>query len=194
MTKMSRRLVIDASVLSCASEKQHPISSACRVFLQEVLSICHKAVLTQDIDREWKDHYSHYSLLWAAAMRGKRKLALCEPTQSLELEEAMAAEALGDAQKDAVRKDALLVEAALEADMAIISLDEIARRLYQRLAKHIPRLRTLVWVNPVREDDEPIEWLKAGARLEQSRRLGSPGMATTQAEDGRRRRPPAGRP
>jgi hypothetical protein len=138
-----------------------------------MLGVCHRVVVTTDILREWKNHFSNFSLVWLASMRVKRKVVVCEPIRSVELQEAMAAEGFSEAEKAAVLKDVLLVEAALETDRAIVSRDEEARRLYVRLAKHVPSLRSAVWVNPVREDDRPVNWLKSGARLEKERRLGS---------------------
>lgn len=172
MTKMSRRLVVDASVISAASTKDHPRSQNCRYFLDEMYRICHKVVLTPDIEEEWARHFSKYSLLWLGAMRRKRKAFKCliERTWT---EENMASAGLTDAEMAVVHKDKLLIEAALHADMAVVSLDEEARSLYKRIAVHAEELRSLVWVNPDLPEDEAVVWLQSGARLERQRRLSS---------------------
>jgi hypothetical protein len=138
-----------------------------------MLGVCHRVVITADIQREWRNHFSSYSLLWLGAMQAKRKVVVCEPERRIELQKAMAAEGFTTIEEAAVLKDVLLIEAAVETDNAVVSLDEQARRLYIRLARRVPAIRSTVWVNPVRFEDRPIEWLRSGARLERDRRLGS---------------------
>lgn len=74
MSKMSRRIVVDASVANSAGNGTHPTSRMCREFLLDMMSICHKVVVTQAISIEWKNHASTFSVRWLAAMRAKRKL------------------------------------------------------------------------------------------------------------------------
>ncbi|HLG99155.1 MAG TPA: hypothetical protein VKX49_22785 [Bryobacteraceae bacterium] len=52
--KISRRLVIDASVARSATMSNDSTSTACREFLQEVLRVCHRVVLTPEIEQEWQ--------------------------------------------------------------------------------------------------------------------------------------------
>ena len=52
MAAASRRLVIDVSVASAASSKEHPVSMACRDALVAVLNTCHRMVMTNDISEE----------------------------------------------------------------------------------------------------------------------------------------------
>jgi hypothetical protein len=138
-----------------------------------MLAICHRVVITVDIQMEWRNHSSNFSLVWLAAMQSRGKVVPCDPTLSIDLRTAMTAEEFTEAEEAAVFKDMLLVVAALETDRAIVSRDEKARHLYTRLAKHVPSLRSAVWINPVRQDERPVDWLKSGARLERKRRLGS---------------------
>ena len=48
----SRRLVIDADVVHSAGETEHPVSSACRRFLETVLDVGHQVVMTDAIMAE----------------------------------------------------------------------------------------------------------------------------------------------
>jgi hypothetical protein len=73
MSKMSRRIVVDASVAGAAGERSHPSSQMCRQFLLDMLTICHKAVMSPELMTEWGNHASNYSVRWLAAMRSKRK-------------------------------------------------------------------------------------------------------------------------
>ena len=58
--KVSKRLVIDASVARAAGgeDATFPISVYCRDFLQAVLDISHRVVMTPDIRDEWNKHQS----------------------------------------------------------------------------------------------------------------------------------------
>src|SRR5207249_2170396 len=68
-------------------------------------------------------------------------------------------------------KDAHLIEAALATDLRVVSLDDAARGHFCRLAASVDSLQRVVWVNPVIEGDEVIDWLTAGAPDKPARRL-----------------------
>jgi len=68
-------------------------------------------------------------------------------------------------------KDIHLVEAALACDHVIVSLDEDARRRFARASGQVEELRRVAWVNPARDAADVLDWLRAGARAERSRRL-----------------------
>jgi hypothetical protein len=55
-------------------------------------------------------------------------------------------------------KDLHLIEAALQADRIVVSLDENARILLQ-----VQELNTIMWVNPVSEHRRIQSWLEQGA-------------------------------
>jgi hypothetical protein len=68
-------------------------------------------------------------------------------------------------------KDAHLIEAAFVTDSHVASSDEAVRGHFRRLAATYHSLRRVVWVNPVIEDEQIVEWLEDGARNKPSRRL-----------------------
>ncbi|HEY9402902.1 MAG TPA: hypothetical protein VIQ24_09420 [Pyrinomonadaceae bacterium] len=72
----------------------------------------------------------------------------------------------------AMRKDYHLLEAAMVTDQNVISLDEIVRALFDRAAVGITSLKNIVWVNPDKAAEEPIEWLEKNAKPERKRMLG----------------------
>ena len=74
--KVSKLLVIDASIArSCgAPNATFPTSKNCRDFLNAVLTICHRMVLTDDIKEEWDKHQSIYAKKWRSSMVAKRKV------------------------------------------------------------------------------------------------------------------------
>jgi hypothetical protein len=72
----------------------------------------------------------------------------------------------------AMRKDYHLLEAAMVTDQNVISLDEIVRALFNRAAVSVVALKNIVWVNPDKRVEEPIEWLDKSAKPERKRMLG----------------------
>ncbi|MEW6219041.1 MAG: hypothetical protein AB1634_05820 [Thermodesulfobacteriota bacterium] len=115
--KMSRAIVIDASVARAAGSAEHPVSTACRDFLIQILRICHRVVMTVEIAEEWKKHQSGFALRWRAAMESKRKVvrpSVAElPSGLREQAEALP---LPPRRMSALLKDLHLVEAALATD------------------------------------------------------------------------------
>ncbi len=85
-----------------------------------------------------------------------------------QLEEAAAS----DKEKDAMLKDAHLIEAALAQGMRIAALDETVRQHFRVVAGSVRVLRKICWINPDVPDEDPLGWLQAGAPAEQLRMLG----------------------
>jgi hypothetical protein len=173
MSKMSRRIVVDASVARSAGSTEHPASVHSRQFLQEMLTICHRVVMTDEIAREWRSHRSLFAARWLAAMRSKRKVVTVDPEGRSGLLELLPGSGLGPNQRAAVEKDCLLVTAAWAADDLVASNDDKIRRLLCRLVAGSADLGRVVWVNPTAPEETPIEWLRSGARSATARTLGS---------------------
>ena len=167
-------MVIDASVLQAAGPEgaTFPTSKNCRDFLKAVRSICHRVVMTPEIGEEWKAHMSGFSRTWLVSMKHKKKVY--RPPDSVvneELREKISNAASSQTERDALSKDTLLIEAALATDHSIASLDDAARRGFRKVANSVRRIGQIVWVNPDKTDEEPIDWLEKGAKAESSRRL-----------------------
>ena len=75
-------------------------------------------------------------------------------------------------ERQALFEDLLLIEAALDTDRIVASLDKSVRTLFRQAAGQVGELRAIVWVNPELEEDEPIPWLERGAPAEPQRMLG----------------------
>ncbi|MHB1422933.1 MAG: hypothetical protein ACYC3I_07025 [Gemmataceae bacterium] len=173
--KGSRRLVLDASVASAAGgvDATHPTAKICRDFLQAILSICHRAVFPPQLIAEWKKHASRFAQSWQVAMERRQKIDWIEAEPDDELRETIKEVAASEKDKAAMEKDAFLLEAAeATEDRMVASLDEIARGLFRELADKLPRIGKIVWINPGREEDSALEWLRSGAKPEPPRRLG----------------------
>ncbi len=173
--KFSKRLVIDASVIFSTGRENpdfpSPKLKRCRDFLLEVFDICHRVVLTPEIKAEWQRHQTVFARDWLSRMEQKGKVErLTETSKPLLRAELDDLEAT-DQQRQAMLKDALLIEAALASDSLIASLDQTARKLFAEAAGSIRELKKVVWVNPEIEEEDCLDWLSRGARSEKKRQL-----------------------
>lgn len=173
MTKMSRRIVVDASIARSAGTTENPVSVRCREFLQTMLHVCHRVVMTTDLMREWRKHRSTFALGWLATMqrRGKVVTVIPESRKQTLLAFAIQESDLTKKRRDALTKDCLLVVAAWEADHLIASRDDQVRKLFASLNSHVDGIGSLIWVNPDHSKEDVTAWLHAGARSENHRRL-----------------------
>ncbi|HEB71342.1 MAG TPA: hypothetical protein ENI77_01830 [Nitrospirae bacterium] len=173
----SKLLVIDATVFQAAGGKKgsNQTSSFCSRFLMEVYVICHRAVLTSECNKEWNDHYSHYSIKWKSKMMGARKVDLRhdEEVMNSELRDTIEKHASSESKRIAMLKDAHLIEAALNSDKIVISLDDKAKNNFSEIAGKFRELKSIVWINPVQEKDKAIQWLEEGAKPYKTWQLGS---------------------
>ena len=172
--RSSRRLVIDASVArsSGGPEATFPASKECRDFLIAVLTICHQVVMTAELTEEWNKHQSNFARTWRVSMVARKKLQRINPAQNSSLRARILESTAKKKDQKAVEKDFHLVEAALDADGIVVSLDETARRAFATAAGQVKELGVLVWANPTHESEECSDWLEAGATVEKSRQLG----------------------
>lgn len=167
----SRRLVIDADVVHSAGETEHPISSACRKFLETVLDARHRVVMTDAILEEWRHHMSRYSRRWRRRMYGRRLVIQIEVNEDETLRGRIDAAVHRD-QKVIVAKDVHLMEAAIATDRLVTSRDESVRGVFKGASDQVSDLKQIVWVNPTRDEETPIDWLRNGAKAEAHRMLG----------------------
>jgi hypothetical protein len=170
----SRRLVIDASIAMAAGDiSMHPTSRHCREFLQAVLTICHRAVMTRPIKQEWDKHQSNIARRWRLSMVARKKLEFLQIDKSSSLEEQFSQLVTRPRVLAILEKDRHLIEAALASDNRVASLDEEVRAHLKEHNDRLPELRLICWVNPDTTDEDACDWLRAGAPVERSRTLGN---------------------
>lgn len=158
----SRNLVIDASVARASGGKEaiHPTSKATRDFLQAVLTICHKIVMTPAIRAEWDEHQSNFALKWRSSMVARKKLIQLNVEEQPGLRQQVELENIPQGQKNAMFKDCHLIEAAMNTDRRIISLDDAARNLFVELSLSVTDIQDVLWVNPALDARQVIAWLE----------------------------------
>jgi hypothetical protein len=172
-------LVIDASIARAAGslDSKHPIGVLCRDFLMRVRSVCHRIAWTEPIKLEWDKHASVFASQWRVSMlnldKRREKLRRLKDAPSSEIRESIQKQCTDGEILAILLKDCHLIEAALETDLRVASLDEQVRRHLAALAAAVETLRPIIWVNPAVAEEEAVEWLEKGAPAEKKRRLKS---------------------
>ena len=69
----------DADIAQAAGTKGHPSSIACRRFLESILTVCHRVVITANIGSERKRHSSKFFSRWLRNMFAKKKQVYIAP-------------------------------------------------------------------------------------------------------------------
>lgn len=171
--KQRRRLVIDASVMLAAGglEAKAGQSKVCRDLLLAVRRICHRAVLTEEIQQEWDRHQSRFASEWRVSMVKLGKVDPLATQADVDLRQAIREAAPEEKVAEKMLKDVRLIEAAQLADGIVISLDDNARDHFARIAARVSELSKVIWVNPAKEPDGCLSWLERGAPKEKSRQL-----------------------
>jgi hypothetical protein len=177
--KKAWRLVVDASVASAAGGKTATASAPklCRDFLSTLRDKtgC-RVVMPPTLRDEWEEHMSGFTRVWLRNMtqRGRVIPKDVEPSSRIRREIERAA-ARKKSEALALQKDFHLVEAAIANDKTVVSLDEEVRRLFKAAARSVTAIQKVVWVNPTNEAEQPLAWLRNGARAESLRMLGHVG-------------------
>lgn len=174
--KRSKRLVIDASIARAAGgpDATFPTSKHCRDFLQDVVTICHRIVMTTEINEEWRRHQSTFARRWLVSMYARKKVYWEDTVQpDANLRARISQAATSEAGRAALLKDCCLVEAALATDWTVTSLDDRVRQLLGDVAQQLGELRPIVWVNPDVQEENCHRWLQTGADPERERQLGA---------------------
>lgn len=167
---------MDASVAGAAGGKTAtaPTSTRCRDFLltmrQETGCL---VVMPPKLRDEWEAHRSGFARTWLVSMASRRRVLFDDfPPSNRMRRDIESAAATKKSETDALRKDFHLVEAAIGTDKTVVSLDETVRRLFKAAAHGVAAIRKVVWVNPDETAEQPLEWLRGGAKAENARMLG----------------------
>ncbi len=121
---------------------------------------------------EWDAHKSLFARTWLTAMASRGRVIFDEVPPSGRMRREIENAAANQRDVAALRKDFHLVEAAIATDRTVISLDETVRQLFKAAARGVAAVKKVVWVNPTVTTEQPISWLKNGAKPENARMLG----------------------
>ena len=128
--------------------------------------------MTREISEEWKKHRSNFAYRWRASMTARKKVVRPGPIEDAGLRQTIRSLQLPDNVREAILKDIHLVEAAFATGQIIASLDESVRGHLRQISGSVRSLRTVVWVNPTKDDEHATDWVRQGANADEERQLG----------------------
>jgi hypothetical protein len=175
MKVASRLLVIDTDIARACGGSDRPPAPHCLSTLNAVLTICHRILLSEDLNAEWQRHAGRNRafMRWLRQMFGRKKVRRVTLSDTSELAGKLVQEGASDEERKQIAKDVHLLTTALQGDLRILSMDDRARRRYSQAAASITRIASICWVNPAKEDEQAIPWLEAGAPADPHRQLGN---------------------
>ncbi len=134
--------------------------------------------MSPPITDEWNKHKSSFARGWLVSMVARKRVVRVEPEQLEELRQKLKEIASSRKDLDAMLKDFHLLEAALVTDRTVIALDEIVRALFGTACQTMGQIKSVVWVNPDKAEEQALVWLEEGAESEPPRQLGFQQAAT----------------
>jgi hypothetical protein len=143
-------------------------------FLLAVLSIGHRIVVNAEMKAEWYKHESKFFLKWQVQMVAKRKFIYVDEDDKNFLAIKTQIESLAKTyeNREAMEKDCFLLELALLYDKIVVSKDETVRELFRQISAQVNEIRAVNWINPIKPEETPIDWLAEGANLDYKRSIG----------------------
>ena len=169
----SKRLVIDADVARASGSETatHPRAQNCRDFLNAILSLSHRIVMSEKINNEWKNHQSRFARRWRVSMDARKKIVRINPPEGAELQNKVTSTTNDEDEIEAIEKDFHLLHAALATDQTVIRLMKASDDFSDDASQQVGEIRNIIWVNPDKVEEQPIAWLQNGAPPEPRRRL-----------------------
>jgi hypothetical protein len=143
--KKKKLLVVDASVARAAGNSEHPISSACRQILTDILEICHSVALNPELRQEWNHHQSRFTRKWRASMAARRKPLHDISTAPCGLD----LDRFDEKNRAAIEKDLHLLELALATDKEIITLDTALSIALKSQSSGVRLHDRISWIDPI---------------------------------------------
>lgn len=116
--------------------------------------------MTPAILAEWNQHQSGFARKWRRSMVARKKLIPLNVEERQDLRQQVELANITQGQKEAMLKDCHLIEAAINTDRRIISLDDAARKLFVGLSGSVADIQDVLWVNPVSDSEQVITWLE----------------------------------
>lgn len=148
---MERYLIIDANVArSCTEPARHETSQACLQLTQVLQRKECKVgiVITPALHDEWRKHASRVFLSWWANMESRRRVRQEDDKRLNDYREYLSS-IQDHGIREAMEKDAHLVELALLKGYPVASQDDKQRRYIADISANYQLARTVQWFNPV---------------------------------------------
>lgn len=163
------RLVVDTCILGASGDPsaEDQMASACGEFLLEVRENNHKAVLSKELEDEWsRVRVSPFSSTWWYSMESKNMIDRIGDVVDTSLRsciDTLNNNKIDPSMRKAMLEDIHLVEAALNTDFTVSSVNSADQAKFCKAAQYVKEIRQIVWADPNKNKNEVIQWLKAGA-------------------------------
>lgn len=131
------------------------------MFLQTMRDVEDQVVVTPEIRAEWEQHWSRFFRTWLRSMYGRKQVATLEAPPDKAMRQRLGGLGLAERQVFEARKDAHLIEAARVADRVVCSFDVHACNCFRRLAVLVNWVGDIAWIDPERDAEELLSWLKS---------------------------------
>lgn len=163
---MTRRyLIIDANIArSYADPARNEVAIACLLLLESVGSRASviDVLVTGDLIEEWRRHASNKFKSWWAKMETRNRVRRVADKRLADYRSAIDS-IVEDGVRDAMLKDAHIVEAAVWNHVPVASRDGRQLRYVKALAADYEVLRKVQWFDPV-VDEGWKDWIESGCQ------------------------------
>lgn len=152
MANKKFKIVIDADIAHSAGMTDHPVSSSCRSFLNQVSLNGHNPVFCSSLSLEWKNHASGYSKKWLASMVASRKMIFIKNPIASTKEKLNLIETSDPHKTKLVKialKDAHLIDLAKVAGKIVTSCDDNAKNAFCRIEEIADDIKIISWMHPI---------------------------------------------
>ena len=132
-------IVIDTDIARAASPRDtiDPRPKDCQRLLEVVRDTKHRVVTTKAIRSEWTKHQSQFTQIWFASMIARKQVCWINAPADDQLRGNIEKYALSEKKRSAMLKDTHLIEAALQADKIVISMDETIRDAFGEVTQKV---------------------------------------------------------
>lgn len=142
----AKDVVIDADIARSAGTTEHPVSKNSRTVLHVIIKSDMSIVFCPILLEEWKKHRSKFAALWLSSMIARKKFLLISPKSVVSVD--IESSDIDEDRKTIARKDAHVVDIAINSSNLILSNDTAARNVFCSLALQTTSLSQLNWIIP----------------------------------------------
>lgn len=166
-----RAVVVDANIARSAGPSVRSPAPECLAVLEAISASSLRVPVSKTLDAEWSKHGSRWFQKWRARMHSRRRIT-AHPDLRLEEHRGRLRRAAPNA-AEAVAKDAHLVSLAIAEAAAVLSADEVMRKLLAGIARATDwyELGAVDWANPTLPAEAVLQWVERGLPHEPPRLL-----------------------
>lgn len=167
-----KALVVDASVARAAGEPSTVRTSPapeCTAALGAMRESSCMVAVSDRLKTEWDRHASGYAKKWLGNMIATKRVKRVAGNWAHLASVLESSSDYPDRTAREVNKDLDVLNAAMQTDRRVLSLDGKQRVLLRKLCDEVPPLKALYWLSPC--ESGVIDWLRCGAPDDTSRTL-----------------------